>query len=500
MASIFKHKYTKVIDGRRVKRQSQYWYIKYRDADSIERRVKAFKDKTASQQLVAQLEKEAESCKGGIVDRYKEHRNKALLEHLADFEQSLSAKGNTAKHTEQVVSRARKIIDGCKFRTWTDISASKVQYYLADLRNGGESISAQTFNFYLQNIKQFCKWMVQDGRASESPLQHLKGLNVRTDRRHDRRALEPDEVRRLLEAARATGQRFGMSGYENRLAVETGLRAKELQSLTILSFDFDKCTVTIEAAYSKHRRQDVLPLRPDTAADLQYFLAGKMPDVQVFNMPKKPAKMLRADLAETNIPYVDDAGRYADFHSFRHTTGSWLAANGVHPKVAQSIMRHSDINLTMSRYTHTLTGKESEAVSKLPDLSLPSSQKQIATGTDNMSVDVAENASKKLTPKLTPKSTLMAYSGCNRPAAVVTLLARDREKVENHKTLHNGELNNKSDEKSPCVTDKKQVRPAGFEPATSGLGNRCSILLSYGRNWISTRIGINQSAQATSYK
>jgi len=59
---------------------------------------------------------------------------------------------------------------------------------------------------------------------------------------------------------------------------------------------------------------------------------------------------------DAGIPYVDGAGRYHDFHALRHTTGSWLAANGVHPKVAQAIMRHSDINLTMSRYTHTLKG------------------------------------------------------------------------------------------------------------------------------------------------
>jgi hypothetical protein len=32
--------------------------------------------------------------------------------------------------------------------------------------------------------------------------------------------------------------------------------------------------------------------------------------------------------------YSDSAGRVADFHSLRHTTGSWLAAAGVHPKVA----------------------------------------------------------------------------------------------------------------------------------------------------------------------
>ena len=54
--------------------------------------------------------------------------------------------------------------------------------------------------------------------------------------------------------------------------------------------------------------------------------------------------------------------------------------------INQSIMRHSDINLTMGIYTHTLKGQESEAVESLPDLSLPSSQSQKATGTDGKNV------------------------------------------------------------------------------------------------------------------
>ncbi len=41
------------------------------------------------------------------------------------------------------------------------------------------------------------------------------------------------------------------------------------------------------------------------------------------------------------------------------------------------------------------------------------------------------------------------------------------------------------DENEPSILDDerfiRKVRPAGFEPATDGLENRCSILLSYGR-------------------
>ncbi|MCX5677382.1 MAG: tyrosine-type recombinase/integrase, partial [Planctomycetota bacterium] len=114
-------------------------------------------------------------------------------------------------------------------------------------------------------------------------------------------------------------------------------------------------------------------LRPDTAAELRAFLAGKMPGAAAFALPNRDRTIrgFKADLAAAGIDYRDDAGRVADFHSLRHTAGTLLAATGVHPKVAQSLMRHSDINLTMSRYSHVLIGQESDAVAGLPDLAAP---------------------------------------------------------------------------------------------------------------------------------
>ena len=236
--------------------------------------------------------------------------------------------------------------------------------------------------------------MVKQRRASQSPLEQLDCVSVKVeDARHPRRALEPDEIRRLLETTATQPERYGMSGYERallyRLAIESGLRANELRSLKVASFDLDRLTVTLGGQHTKNRKEAVLPLRTDTAAELRQFLAGKLPSVKAFDVPERTADMIKADLAEAGIEYVDDAGRYADFHALRHTTGSLLAASGVHPKTAQSIMRHSDINLTMSRYTHTLAGQEAQAVASLPDLSAPSREAQRATGTDGK--NLAEN-------------------------------------------------------------------------------------------------------------
>ncbi len=491
MASLFKRKYTKVVNGKRVKKQSQKYYTRLTDADGIKRTIPLFQDKTASQQRAAQLQKEIELAKAGVVDRYKEHRKRPLTQHLEDFHQALLAKGNTTEYAKTVLTRVQRVFDECKFTFWNNIQASMVERKISLLRKYAKTkaglkdlgeISAQTYNFYLKSVKQFCKWMVLDGRADKSPVEHLQTINVRTDRRHDRCSLEPDEIRRLLEATQAAPKRFGMTGDQRallyRLAVETGLRRDELKSLKKSSFDFDDCTVTVEAGDTKNKKSSVLPLRKDTAVVLQHFLQGKLPNVQAFNVPYKTAKMIKADLADAGISYVDNAGRFRDFHSLRHSTGSLLVACGTHPKIVQSILRHSSIELSMNRYTHIFRGQESEAVAGLPDLSLPSREKQkaVATGTDNRPVNATQKGSEELTPKLTPFLTPTAYPACNRSSAIGNEQGNFKENSENDNCLNSGELGLKKDSLALAVTGKKAKPTVGFEPTTPGLQNQSSTV------------------------
>ena len=199
MASIFKQQYTTIDkDGKRVKKKSAYWYIDYKATGGTRKRVKGFKDKTATAQLAAKLEKEAELADAGIVDKYKEHRKRPLLEHIKDFLSFLQAKSNTLEYCNQTYYRVERVFSGSKFLYWDDISASDVQLYIAGIRESGE-ISQKTSNYYLQAVKQFCNWMLKDRRAGgESPLKHLDAIKVTEE--INRRALTPDELMDLLEA------------------------------------------------------------------------------------------------------------------------------------------------------------------------------------------------------------------------------------------------------------------------------------------------------------
>ena len=182
------------------------------------------------------------------------------------------------------------------------------------------------------------------------------------------------------------------------LAAWTGYRRQELASLTRSSFKLNSNPpkVTVTAAYSKRRRQDVVPLHPEVARRLKSWLATKKDLASgqpVFDLLtpsgglRRTSKMMMVDLerareawikeAEKNkkerkrreesdfLTYQDENGMYADFHANRHTFISNLAKSGVSPKVAQTLARHSDINLTMNVYSHVQMEEQAAATAAL---------------------------------------------------------------------------------------------------------------------------------------
>ena len=435
-------------------RQSANWYFDLTDHRGIVRRFPGFTDKGATDELRRRIQKliecrvagaslDAEMAKWmetvpttlrnrllkyGLIDSQSVASAKPLLcrickssgcqpesgepcacngEHLSVFRASLLHKGTSIEHADLITARVRNILEGCGFTHYGEISASRVMEYLADLRkvtpaNGDTpakpGISVQTSNFYLQSVKQFGRFMVKDGRARENPVAHLDGLNVKIDRRHDRRNLTVTELTNLLTTTLAGPVRHKLTGRRRvmlyRVAMETGLRRKELRTLTPGSFDFEVTTPTVyvEAGRSKNGKTTVLPIRPEMAKELrEWFRAAGIGPADALwpDLTNHTAKMLKADLEATGIAYVDDAGLFADFHALRHSFISMLAAGNVHPKLAQRLARHSDINLTMMRYSHTLLADEATALDALPHFPSAFDKPTTlqATGTDGRAVE-----------------------------------------------------------------------------------------------------------------
>jgi len=496
-------------------RTASKWYVQFRDQNGRRRRLAAFSSKAASMELDRKIEQLIEYFKAsggavdptlqswiaelprdiaeslvriGVLDARRAATGKDLYEHLADFRNALRAKGVTKKQVSLLSTRITRLLDECGLRNWSDVRASAVMAKLNDMaasqtdEDGQETpgISAQTFNFYLQAIKQFCRWAVKDRRIAESPVAHLQGLNVRTDRRHDRRALTMKELLELLRCVATAPSWLGIPGSARallyRVAVETGLRVGELRSLTRASLRLagKSPSITVSASYSKRRRQDTLPLRPETAALLRKHVRGKPAGEPILQIPDKPAKMFRADLesareawiedAETPsekkrraksmfLRYADDAGKVADFHALRHTFISNLARSGVHPKLAQDLARHSDVNLTLSRYSHTELTEQAAAVASLPSLD------SVSCAGDGRNPDVSCASESVLHQCLRTFERLQATwvdsGGLNAGELDrAQLLAVLEDVLE--------------------IAGLTEQPPKGLEPLTCGLQNRCS--------------------------
>jgi len=489
VASVFKRKRKVTLaNGKTDIRQSEKYHTRLVDADGIKRTVTLYTDKTASLKRAIELVKEVEQIKEGIVDRFKVYRQTALMEHLKDFKQYLLDKGDTKDYASLTHNRVKAVLTGCKFTFVTDVQPSRVQSYVAERKRKGLSI--KSCNYYLTAVKTFFNWMVADRRIGENQLAHLKGQNAKKDIRRQRRALTSDEINTLLTATLKGSKHHNLIGKQRymlyTLALSTGFRAGELHSLTWRSLNLSESesTVTVTAGYAKNGKEATLPLRKDVAELFKQWLdeSGFSLDDKVF--PKfnkaKGAAMLKVDLEAVGIPYEDEAGRFADFHSLRHSFISNVGKSGASVKEAQMLARHSTSALTLDVYTHIGLYDERQAIEKLPQLhntddkNIENQAIALKTGTDNKPVDVVQNGSEEWTQKWTHFLTHTAFSACDQSAMVVNGEGDLKEKVENDNCCNSGDLGIKKDSLSSAVLGKNVMGRGGLEPPTHGFSVRCS--------------------------
>jgi integrase len=56
------------------------------------------------------------------------------------------------------------------------------------------------------------------------------------------------------------------------------------------------------------------------------------------------------------------------FHDLRHTSATLLLSAGIHPKVVQERLGHSQISITLDTYSHVLPSMQREAAEKMDGL------------------------------------------------------------------------------------------------------------------------------------
>ena len=312
---------------------------------------------------------------------------------LADYKEHLESKELSKNHVKVSIGNCANLISGEKWSFLSDITPQAVNSYINHARSSG--VSVRKINSNILSLKGFCTWLCKQGVIDVSPLKDIAKLKVKSGKVVTRRALSRVEIDKLLNGVYSNDNtHYGLSSFERGLVYEvaltTGLRYNEIRTLVRADFDFSRQIITLQGKNAKNGHTAALPLKPTLCDKIEaHFTSNQaLPQARAFGGMRggAGAKMIKVDLEAVGLEYSNDMGK-ADFHSLRHTFCTMLAKSGVQPQVAQRLMRHSSVDLTMNFYTHILIEDKAEAISQLPSFEVAEA---VLTGT-NESTENTDN-------------------------------------------------------------------------------------------------------------
>lgn len=306
-----------------------------------------------------------------------------LAQHIDDFAKWLKATkaghgfNRSEVYIRNTMAQINYIVRECGFIYWQDVTKGTVESCLGRL-----TVGSKTYNLYLGSFKLFATWMMENGKATSSPVAAIK--SVRWTKGEERRALTQEEAIALLRTTAAAPEPYyGLTGVERAVlyltAIETGYRLGELRALTVGSFDLDRASVNLGAEQTKNRTSAEQLIKWARVEQYRAVLAGRDPGAPAWVLPSDNAvmRMFRQDLAAAGIESVDERGIKVVFHSLRYCLATLLDRSGASLKERMRIMRHSDKgSLTLGVYTSLAVLDLRGAIERLPDLPWPAETRQ----------------------------------------------------------------------------------------------------------------------------
>jgi integrase len=382
------------------------WYLGYHDDRG--RRITRSAQTTDKATAQAILNKELANVakrREGLIDHANalviDASKKPVLDHVVDYVADCERSGQASHHTSQKRVLLTRLIEHARISRLGELGADVLSRHLRAIAAKGRS--ARTQNAARAAAVAFGNWCVAQGRLATNPMLTVSTADEARDRRRVRRALDDDELARLLAVADARGRRAWYLA-----AVLAGLRKGDLQRLTWADVDFDSGAIDVRKG--KSGRDDTVPLHPDLAAELLPMRG--MPKARVFPTTvtdrTRLGDFLAAGLAE-HVPVLDAAGqqtlrrfgkgrscrmvpvtkvvvipdpqgKVVDLHAMRTTLGTNLARAGVAPQIAKDIMRHGDYRTTLKHYTQLHVRDAAAAINQISVPAVEAGDRRAAVG------------------------------------------------------------------------------------------------------------------------
>jgi len=391
--------YPKMVDGKRIMVKALTWSVYIG-----RKRISLGKDKRLAVIRCGELLKQELHKKEfgdlGLIDPFKDAEKTSVLEYLDQYHAHLNTRFSAA-HANEQQSKIQKVIKLTKAIYLQEVTQPKLLSALNKLTSD-KGLAAQTYNHYVAAAKAFFNFIDnQLGALRVNPTKNIKKRNINdASLIHRRRAFTPEEGDYLVNATKGFTfhPREAVSPLDRsflyRLALQTGLRAKELSCLQPEDFDLTKHSLTIQAAYAKGKRTDVLPISESLANTLVLWLKTKTPKTKLWSGAYhrgQLGKQLKKDMARARKLYIaeapteqeakkrladdflrwqDSSGLFADFHSQRATFITNLASLTPNIKEVQQLARHQNA-LTTMRYIKTTQAALVNLISRMPDVGGP---------------------------------------------------------------------------------------------------------------------------------